>query len=98
VRWVARGTDRPLPAEEFTVVGDTIRGAPIQPRVRAAFYTVLSLPGLTLVGRVTDPLGRPGIEVRSAGQVLIFDPHTAQLLSEGGGGYSNWSVVRSMPK
>jgi hypothetical protein len=99
VRRLARGTDNPLPAQEFTVVGDIMRGAPIQPRVRAAFYTVLSrLPGITLVGRVTDPLGRPGIEVTSAGQVLIFDPHTAQLLSEGGGGYSNWSVVRSIPE
>jgi hypothetical protein len=98
VRRLAQGTDNPLSAEEFTVVGDIMRGAPIRPRVRAAFYTVLSrLPGITLVGRVTDPLGRPGIEVASAGQVLIFDPHTAQLLSEGGGGYSNWGVVRSMP-
>jgi hypothetical protein len=99
VRRLAEGTANPLDAEEFTVVGDIMRGAPIRPRVRAAFYTVLSrLPGVTLVGQVTDPLGRPGIEVASAGQVLIFDSHTAQLLSEGGGGYSGWSVVDSIPK
>jgi hypothetical protein len=59
------------------------------------------MPGVTYDGRVTDPLGRPGIEVsiaQSPGEdpaILIFDPHTAHLLSEGGGGYSGWSLVRS---
>lgn len=89
-----------LPFEEFQVVGDMLRASPIKPRVRAAFYTILSrLPGVNFVGRVTDPLGRPGIEVemqRSSDNlksILIFDPRTAQLLSEGDGGYSGWSVV-----
>jgi hypothetical protein len=91
-----------LPFEEFQVVGDMLRASPIKPRVRAAFYTILSrLPGVNFVGRVTDPLGRPGIEVemqRSSDNlksILIFDPRTAQLLSEGDGGYSGWSVVGS---
>jgi hypothetical protein len=90
----------PLSYEEFTVIGDIMRDSPLRPRVRAAFYTILSrLPGIEYGGRVTDPLGRPGIQVsmqRSPGEphdILIFDPHTAQLLSEGDGGYSQWSVV-----
>ena len=90
--------------EEFQVVGDIMRDSPLKPRVRAAFYTILSrLPGVEFDGRVTDPLGRPGIQVsisRSSDEppsILIFDPRTAQLLSEGGGGYSGWSVVDSIP-
>ena len=92
-----------LPFEEFQVVGDMLRATPIKPRVRAAFYTILSqLPGVNFVGRVTDPLGRSGIEVemqRSSDDlrsILIFDPRNAQLLSEGDGGYSGWSVVGSL--
>ena len=36
---------------------------------------------------------------RSPGEprdILIFDPHNAQLLSEGDGGYSQWSIVNSL--
>jgi hypothetical protein len=47
---------------------------------------------------ISDPLGRPGIEVAMGGQLLIFDPRTAQPLSEGGGGYSGWSDVDSIPR
>ena len=92
-----------LSFEEFQVVGDIMRDSPLRPRVRAAFYTILSrLPGIEFGGHVTDPLGRPGIEVSIAHSadeppaILIFDPRTAQLLSEGGGGYSGWSVVDSI--
>jgi hypothetical protein len=89
-----------LAFEEFQVIGDLLRASPIPPRVRAALYTILSrMPGVTYNGHVADPLGRSGIEVsirHSRGEppaILIFDPRTAQLLSEGGGGYSGWSVV-----
>jgi hypothetical protein len=89
-----------LAFEEFQVIGDLLRASPIPPRVRAALYTILSrMPGVTYDGRVTDPLGRRGIEVsirhsqREAPAILVFDPRTAQLLSEGGGGYSGWSIV-----
>jgi hypothetical protein len=92
-----------LSYEEFTVVGDMMRASPLRPRVRAAFYTILSqIPGIQFAGPVTDPLGRPGIEVSiqhsstAPPDILIFDPHSAQLLSEGGGGYSGWSVVNSI--
>jgi hypothetical protein len=96
-------SSNPLNYEEFVVIGDMMRDSPLKPRVRAAFYTILSqLPGIQYGGRVTDPLGRPGIQVsmqRSASEprdILIFDAKTAQLLSEGGGGYSQWSVVDSI--
>jgi hypothetical protein len=96
-------SSNPLNYEEFVVIGDMMRDSPLKPRVRAAFYTILSqLPGIQYGGRVTDPLGRPGIQVsmqRSPSEprdILIFDARTAQLLSEGGGGYSQWSVVDSI--
>jgi hypothetical protein len=95
---LASGSSHPTNVEEFTVVGDIMRVSPLRPGVRAAFYTILSrLPGISLVGRVKDPLGRPGIEVAMGDNVLIFDPHTAQLLSDGGGGYSDWSIDRNPP-
>jgi hypothetical protein len=97
------GSSNSLSFEEFQVIGDLLRASPIRPRVRAALYTILSrMPGVAYGGRVTDPLGRAGIEVsiaQSAGEdpaILIFDPRTAQLLSEGGGGYSGWGIVRSL--
>ena len=98
VRRLSQGTKNPLEAEMFTVVGDMMRAAPLKPQVRAGLFTVLSgLQGVELVGHVHDPLGRPGIEVRMGDQQLIFDPHTAQLLSEGAGGYSAWTVVGHRP-
>lgn len=103
VRQRAAGTSNTLAFEEFQVIGDLLRASPIRPRVRAGLYTILStMPGITYDGRVTDPLGRPGIEVSVAQHpghdpaILIFDPHTAQLLSEGGGGYSDWGIVDSI--
>ena len=98
VRERAQGTKNPLNEEMFTVVGDIMRAAPLRPEVRAGLFTVLSgLDGVQLVGHVHDPLGRPGIEVKMGGEELIFDAHTAQLLSEGAGGYSAWTVVKSRP-
>jgi hypothetical protein len=97
------GSSNTLAFEEFQVIGDLLRASPIRPDVRAALYTILSgMPGISYDGRVTDPLGRAGIEVsvaHSPGEdpaILIFDPRTAQLLSEGGGGYSDWGVVGSI--
>ena len=99
------GSSNTLAFEEFQVIGDLLRASPIRPSVRAALYTILSrMPGVTYDGRVTDPLGRPGTEVsiaQSSGEdpaILVFDPRTAQLLSEGGGGYSGWSIVGSAPR
>jgi len=78
--------------ETFVIVGDLLREAYATPKVRAALYQVVAeLPGVELVGRVVDPAGRPGMAVaytnpssdaRSRYE-LIFDPVTAELLSEG---------------
>lgn len=78
--------------ETFVIVGDLLRETYAIPKVRAALYQVAAeLPGVELVGRVVDPAGRPGMAVaytnpssdaRSRYE-LIFDPVTAELLSEG---------------
>jgi hypothetical protein len=78
--------------ETFVIVGDLLRETYAAPKVRAALYQVVAeLPGVELVGRVVDPAGRPGMAVaytnpssdaRSRYE-LIFDPVTAELLSEG---------------
>lgn len=69
---------------------------PIRPGTRAALYRILAeQPDIKLVGAVTDPLGRHGMALISkgdarpvpgrlrtaAGDQLIIDPVTAQLLA-----------------
>ncbi|MFF5279692.1 CU044_5270 family protein [Streptomyces sp. NPDC000133] len=66
---------------------------PVKPGVRAAAYRVMAdLPGVRVVGRVTDPLGRKGVGVEfpdtyrtplgSTRQRLVVDPSTGAMLSE----------------
>ncbi|MDT0461906.1 CU044_5270 family protein [Streptomyces gibsoniae] len=66
---------------------------PVKPAVRAAAYRVMAdLPGVRVVARVTDPLGRQGVGVEFPGtfrtplgstrQQLVVDPFTGALLSE----------------
>jgi hypothetical protein len=78
--------------ETFMIVGDLLRETYTAPKVRAALYQVVAeLPGVELVGRVVDPGGRPGMAVAYTNPSsdartryeLIFDPVTAELLSEG---------------
>jgi hypothetical protein len=75
--------------ETFSIIGDLLREASPQPRVRAALYQVAAeVPGVELVGRVTDGAGRPGVAVAYKHErtdapselELIFDPTTAELL------------------
>jgi hypothetical protein len=78
----------------FLHFSDVLREARAAPEQRAAAYEALArVPGLTLVGKVTDRLGRPGIAVgldvvdnEPSGflyrYVLVFDPKTADLLEE----------------
>jgi hypothetical protein len=64
---------------------------PLTPRTRAAAYRMLAdLPGIRSIGRVTDPLGRPGVAVartehdQGFGTVerqLVFDPETSAFLA-----------------
>jgi hypothetical protein len=78
----------------FHHFSDVLREARATPEQRAAAYEALArVPGLTLVGEVTDRLGRPGVAVgldvvdnEPSGflyrYVLVFDPKTAELLEE----------------
>jgi hypothetical protein len=82
----APGPDYP---EMFTEVGDALRETYTTPAQRAALYEVAArLPGVRLVGRTTDGVGRPGVAVaiddpRShQSDELIFDPATGALLGE----------------
>lgn len=77
----------PGDAETFVIIGDLLRETYGSPALRAALYEVAaSLPGVELVGRMTDAAGRTGIAVAyesdTARNELIFDPKTAALLAE----------------
>jgi hypothetical protein len=78
----------------FHHFSDVLREARATPEQRAAAYEALArVPGLTLVGDVTDRLGRPGVAVAldvvdnepsdfHYRYLLVFDPKTADLLEE----------------
>jgi hypothetical protein len=75
------------PAEVFTEIGDTLRSRPAPAALRAALYRTLALvPGIRLVGPVTDISGRHGIAVGfvqdGIENELIFDPASATMLAE----------------
>jgi hypothetical protein len=79
----------PLNVEMFTKVGDLLRSPDASPALRSALYQVAAgIPGVELVGGVTDQVGRKGTEVAIvsdyAGYLarysLIFDPSTSALL------------------
>lgn len=76
----------------FTQVGNLIT-FPVSGAVRSAAYRVLAaLPGISSLGAVTDPLGRPGVGVALPSQrygdlgkeqqQLIVDPTTSTILSQ----------------
>ena len=73
----------------FVLVGDDLRETATLPAVRAALYEVAArIPGVELIGNVTDRAGRAGVAVAMTDtksrtrQVLILDPKTSQLLAE----------------
>jgi hypothetical protein len=75
----------PGDAETFTIIGDLLRETYVPPALRAALYEVAAgLPGIELLGRVEDAVGREGIGVaythEGQRKELIFDPETAALL------------------
>jgi hypothetical protein len=76
-------------AEMFVLVGDALRETNASPAQRAALYAVAArIPGVALVGEVTDSAGRRGIAVAKDDDVnhlrstLVFDPQTSVLLAE----------------
>lgn len=85
----ARPPLRSPEANTFGAVGFLLGESVGPPALRAALYEVAAeLPGVRLLGRVSDPTGRKGVGVayidREHGQrlQLIFDPATSTLLGE----------------
>lgn len=73
--------------EVFTELGDALRESPAPAELRGAIYRTLALvPGIQLIGTVTDRAGRTGTAValseRGVRQELIFDPETSEMLAE----------------
>jgi hypothetical protein len=79
----AQGPD----GEAFITIGDMIRETIVPPRTAAALYRAAALiPGVTLIGHVTNAMGQPGIAIAlTADQTRyewIFDPVTLQFIGE----------------
>jgi hypothetical protein len=73
--------------EAFVTIGDLIRETIAPPSTAAALYRAAALiPGVTLIGRVTDVEGQLGIAIAwTSGQdryEWIFDPATLQYVGE----------------
>lgn len=69
--------------QTFETVGTLLQDSG-SPTLRAALYRMVArLPGVKLLGRRTDPLGRSGVAVgTSTGEELLFDPATSDILEE----------------
>jgi hypothetical protein len=81
------------PAEDFVQIGDMLRETYVRPALRAAIFIVAErIPGVRLLGTVTDQDGRSGIGLayvhaypaqgEIAKSVLIFDPKTSKMIAE----------------
>ena len=80
-------------SELFTIVGDLLRESPAPPALRKALWEVASrIPGVILVGAVTDSAGRAGVAVERGGQRYVLDPDDGRLLEESDGG-SAWRAT-----
>ena len=74
-------------AELFVIVGDLLRESPASPALRQALWEVAArIPGVTLVGAVTDSAGRAGVAVERGDQRYVLDPNDGRLLEESEGG------------
>jgi hypothetical protein len=70
-------------AELFVIVGDLLRESPAPPALRQALYEVAArVPGVELVGEVTDQTGRRGIAVHRDDLTYVVDPDDGRLLEE----------------
>jgi hypothetical protein len=90
----APGVPVSIGLEMFVALSDVLREARATPEQRAAVYEALArVPGVKLLGEVTDRFGRQGTAVAIAAEdnepsgflfrhVLVFDPRTANLLEE----------------
>jgi hypothetical protein len=85
----AVGNSNGTESEMLTEIGDALRETDASPALRAALYEVAArIPGIELIGPVTDRIGRHGIAVAYSSHPndeqheLIFDPKTSALLGE----------------
>jgi hypothetical protein len=79
-------------SQMFVVIGDLLRDPLTPPDVRAGLFQVAAdLPGIELLGQLTDRIGRPGVAVAMSAfamtpyhrqEIIIFDPATSVLLEE----------------
>ncbi|WP_406081034.1 CU044_5270 family protein [Micromonospora sp. NBC_00858] len=82
------GTKNPRDQQAFTAAGDLIREAYLSPASLAAVFTaVAKIPGVRVVGDVTDEAGRAGValalnEVQGFRTELIFDRQSYAYLGE----------------
>jgi hypothetical protein len=90
-----------LAGEEFTTIGDMIRESIVPPKTAAGLFRAAALiPGVRLVGHVTNAVGRPGIGVSFKGHgdlaasEWIFDPVTYQFIGERGGNNSQTAILQ----
>jgi hypothetical protein len=91
IRNRAEGHGSSTDSEMLVLVGDLLRETVAPPDLRAALFRVAArIPGVELVGEVTDPAGRKGIAVArtsddsgySERDELVFDPETSEMLAE----------------
>ena len=90
-----------LAGEEFTTIGDMIRESIVPPKTAAGRFRAAALiPGVRLVGHVTNAVGRPGIAVSFKGpgdrvaSEWIFDPVTYQFIGEREGSNSQTAILQ----
>lgn len=75
-------------SELFVIVGDLLRESPAPPALRKALWQVAArIPGIELVGEVTDHAGRPGVAVERHGTRYVLDPSDGRLLEESSDGW-----------
>ncbi len=77
----------PGTGETVDILGDLLRETYAPPQLRASLYRITAaLPGIQLLGAMTDAAGRQGIGVgyseKGLRQELIIDPRTSVLLGE----------------
>jgi hypothetical protein len=87
IRAEAEKTDNPVGYEMLTIVGDLLRESAAPPQLRATLYDVAAeIPGIELIGKTKDPIGRPGVAVAASRHdlrlELIFDPATSAILAD----------------
>ncbi len=93
----------PGPAGAFMRVGFFLRESDASPALRAAIYrAAAAIPGVRLIGAVTDRLGRHGIGIaltsHGSTSELIFNPRNSSMLAEQtvnrAGQVIGWGVYR----